>query len=67
MECIVLEGEDDLTLEPGDVVQLVRATVPDAPLVRVRTMDENKLEGCIPSSYLRRRDSIKGTCMESKI
>ena len=25
MECIVLEGEDDLTLEPGDVVQLVKA------------------------------------------
>lgn len=66
MECIVLEGEDDLTLEPGEMVELVKEALEDTPLLRVRTMDENKLEGSIPSSYLRKRDSIKGTEMESK-
>ena len=66
MECIVLEGEDDLTLEPGEVVELVKETLVDAPLLRVRTRDQNKLEGSIPSSYLRKRDSVKGLRMESK-
>lgn len=67
MECIVLEGEDDLTLEPGEVVELVRDTPKDAPLLRVRTMDENKLEGSIPSSYVRQRDSMgTGDRMESE-
>ena len=38
MECIVLEGEDDLTLEPGEVVELVRDMIANAPLLRVRTI-----------------------------
>ena len=65
MECIVLEGEDDLTLEPGEVVELVRDMITDAPLLRVRTMDDHRLEGSIPSSYVRKKDSIKGLQMES--
>ena len=67
MECIVMEGEDDHTLEPGELVELVREVAADAPLYRVCTKDTHKLEGKIASSYLRRRDSIKGGSMESKI
>ncbi len=66
MECIVLEGEDDLTLEPGEVVELVRDMLADAPLLCVRTLDDHRLEGCIPASYVRKKDSIKGLQMESK-
>ena len=66
MECIVMEGEDDHTLEPGEIVELVKATPTDTPLLRVRTKDELKMEGKIASSYLRRRDSIKGGGMESE-
>lgn len=66
MECIVLEGEDDHTLEPGEVVELVKDSAADTPLLRIRTKDELKLEGKIATSYLRRRNSIKGGSMESK-
>lgn len=61
-----MEGEDDHTLEPGEVVQLVRESSADAPLLRVRTLDESMLEGKIASSYLRRRDSMKGDTLESE-
>ena len=66
MQCIVMEGEDDHTLEPGEVVQLVRDVAADAPLYKVRTLDENNLVGKIASSYLRRRDSFEGDSLESK-
>jgi hypothetical protein len=67
MECIVMEGEDDHTLDPGEVVELVRDSPADAPLLRVRTKDNIiALEGKVASSYLRRRNSIKGGSMESK-
>ena len=61
-----MEGEDDHTLDPGEVVELVRESPADTPLLRVRTKDNIKLEGKIATSYLRRRDSIKGQNMESK-
>lgn len=66
MQCIVMEGEDDHTLEPGEVVQLVRDETADSPLYKVQTLDENNLVGKIASSYLRRRDSIKGDTLESE-
>ena len=66
MERIVMEGEDDHTLEPGDVVQLARAMPEGTPLLLIRTIDEHPLEGKVASSYLRRKDSIKGRNMESK-
>ena len=59
MECIVLEGEDNLNLEPGEVVELVRDMIADAPLLRVCTMDDHRLEGSIPASYVSKKDSIK--------
>lgn len=62
-----MEGEDDHTLEPGEVVQLVKDASPDSQLLRIRTMDDNKLEGKIASTYLRRKDSIKGDAMESEL
>ena len=66
MECIVMEGEDDHTLEPGEVVELVKETVAHSPLLKVRTKDDLKMEGKIAANYLRRRDSIKGRNMESE-
>lgn len=66
MECIVMEGEDDLTLEPGEVVELMRNTVADAPLLRVRTMDKFKQVGNVPFSYLRKKDTVRGLPMESE-
>ena len=66
MECIVMEGEDDHTLDPGEVVELVKESPADTPLLRVKTKDDIKLEGKVASSYLRRRNSIKGGTMESK-
>ena len=66
MECIVMEGEDDHTLDPGETVKLVQDATDDAPFVRVRTMDDSKLEGKIATSYLRRRNSVLGDTMDSK-
>lgn len=66
MECIVMEGEDDHTLEPGETVCLVNDTLADTPLIHVRTTDDSKLEGKIATNYLRRRTSLKGAAMESK-
>lgn len=66
MECIVMEGEDDHTLEPGEVVELVNDMPMGAPLLRVRTKDDVRMDGKVASTYLRRRNSIKGGSMESK-
>ena len=66
MECVVLEGEDDVTLEPGEVVELAREVIADTPKLRVRTMDSNQLEGSIPSSYLRKKNSVQGLQRDSK-
>ena len=63
MECIVMEGGDDVTLEPGEVVELVKAE--GAASLRIRTKQEPAVEGTVPISYLRRRDSVKGDQMES--
>ena len=66
MECIVLEGEDDVTMEPGELVELVKDTISGAPLLRVRTTEQIKLEGNVPASFLRRKTALKGLQMESE-
>ena len=62
MECIVMEGGDDVQLEPGDMVELVKRAGVES--LKVRTMDEHRVEGTVPESYLRRRDSVRGIKME---
>lgn len=61
MECIVMEGGDDITLEPGDIVKLVKV---EGTNLRVVTTDEHPVEGTVPESYLRRRE--KGRHMEGQ-
>lgn len=57
-----MEGGDDVTLEPGEVVKLVRAE--SGGVLRVRTVDDPPMEGKILASYLRKKDSVKGLKME---
>ena len=64
MECIVLEGGDDLQLQPGEEVELVR--VESSGSFRVRTVDEHSIEGAVLPGFLRKRESVKGDKMESK-
>ena len=64
MECIVMEGGDDIQLEPGEVVELVR--VEGVGSLRVRTMDEHPIEGNVPTGFLRRKDSVRAGKMESE-
>ena len=60
-----MEGSDE-TLEMGDVVALVKME-PFSGMLRVKTLDEHHpIEGMIPESYLRKKDSLKGERMESK-
>ena len=57
MECIVMEGGDDVTLEPGDEVMLVR--MDGSGSLRVKTLDDShSIEGNVPGNYLRRKDSV---------
>ena len=63
MECIVLEGGDDVQLEPGEVVTLVRVEGGGASL-RVRTTDVHQTEGTLPATFLRRKTSTNGDDME---
>ena len=65
MECIVMEGGDDVTLEPGEVVELVRVE-PGGSVLRVRTKDDPPVEGKILASYLRKKDSVRGLKMEGE-
>ncbi len=62
MECIVMEGGDDVTLDPGDIVRLV--SVESGGVLRVRTTEDPPSEGKILASYLRKKDSVKGLKME---
>ena len=64
MESIVMEGSDE-TLEPGDTVELVKME-PVTGLLRVKTLDDHPIEGMIPESYLRKKDTLRGGKMESK-
>ena len=64
MECIVMEGGDDMQLAPGEVVELVK--VEGSGSLRVRTKDEHPFEGNIPAGFLRRKDSVRGGKMESE-
>ncbi len=57
-----MEGGDDITLDPGEVVRLV--SVESGGVLRVRTTDEPSSEGKILASYLRKKDAIKGLKME---
>ena len=58
--------DNDETLEPGDIVELVKME-PLTGLMRVRTLDEHHpIEGVVPESYLRKKDSMKGDTLESK-
>ena len=60
-----MEGSDE-TLELGDEVALVKME-PLSGLLRVKTLDEHHpIEGMIPESYLRKKDSLKGERMESE-
>ena len=63
-----MEGSDE-ALEPGDTVELVRME-PATGSLRVRTLDEHHpIEGIIPESYLRKKDSLmqQGGRMESEL
>ena len=58
--------DSDETLEPGDSVALVKME-PLTGLLRVRTLDEHHpIEGVVPESYLRKKDTMRGDRMESK-
>ena len=59
-----MEGGDDMQLEPGEVVELVK--VEGSGSLRVRTKDEHPFEGNIPAGFLRRKDSVRGGKMESE-
>ena len=63
MECIVLEGGDDVQLEPGEVVTLVRVEGGGASL-RVRTTDAHPTEGTLPATFLRMKTTSNGVDME---
>lgn len=59
--------DSDETLEPGDFVELVKME-PFTGLLRVRTLDEHHpIEGVVPESYLRKKDTMRGDRMESKL
>ena len=62
MECIVMEGGDDMQLETGEVVTLVRVEGGGASL-RVRTTDAHPTEGTVPTTFLRKKDTINGVDM----
>ncbi len=57
-----MEGGDDVTLEPGDILELVK--IENNGNLRVVTTDEHRVEGTVPDSYLRKRE--KGGKMEGK-
>ena len=59
-----MEGGDDMQLEVGEIVELVR--VEGGGSLRVRTLDEHPIEGTVPESYLRRRDGIRGAKLEGE-
>ena len=55
-----MEGGDDLQLEPGEVVELVRRE--NNTTLRVRTLetaDAPPMEGKVPASFLRRKCTHK--------
>lgn len=57
--------DSDETLEPGDLVELVKME-PFTGLLRVQTLDEHHpIEGVVPESYLRKKDTMRGDRMES--
>ena len=56
MECIVMEGGDDLQLEQGDLVELVR--VESSGNYRVRMVDDPSCEGVVFPNFLRLKDSV---------
>ena len=64
MQCIVMMGGDDIQLEPGELVELIR--VEASGEYRVRTTDENPIEGVVSPLFLRSRDAVRGRGMESK-
>ena len=64
MQCIVMMGGDDIQLEPGELVELVKVETSGG--YRVRTTDENPIEGVVSPLFLRSRDSVRGSGMESK-
>lgn len=51
-----MEGGDDLQLEPGEVVELVRKENNSTLYVRtLETTDAPAMEGNVPASFLRRK------------
>ena len=66
MECIVLEGGDDVQLGPGEVVTLVRVEGGGASL-RVRTTDAHPTEGTLPVTFLRKKTTSNGVDMEGTV
>ena len=65
MECIVLEGVDDVQLEPGEVVTLVGVEGGGASL-RIRTTDAHPNEGTVPATFLRKKSTSNGVDMEGE-
>ena len=59
-----MEGGDDLQLEQGDMVELVR--VEPSGNLRVRMVDDPTSEGIVPPSFLRSKDSVSTETMEGE-
>jgi len=60
LERIVMEGGDDLQLEPGEVVELVRRENNSTLYVRtLETANGPPMEGNVPASFLRRKCTHK--------
>lgn len=56
LERIVMEGGDDLQLEPGEVVEFVRKENNSTFYVcTLETTDAPAIEGNVPASFLRRK------------
>lgn len=60
-----MEGGDDVQLEPGEVVTLVKVEGGGESL-RVKTTDKHPVEGNVPASFVRRKDKMDGLNMEGE-
>ena len=53
LECIVVEDTDDVTLEAGDTVKLIRILSPDKYLVQTVGESGTTVEGTVSAEFLR--------------
>ena len=59
-----MEGGDDLQLEKGDLVELVR--VENSGNFTVRLVNDPTIVGNVPPSFLRSKDSVVAATMEGE-